>query len=228
MVRALPVAALALALGACTPAQQSEAPAAAPQAAAPVVAESPDDPFLWLEGVEDQTALDWARERNAKTISALAESDDFKALESRILANLDSTARIPGVYEQGGFLYNFWRDAQNPRGLWRRTTLAEYRKAEPAWDVVIDLDFSDTARWAPEALKPHGTLVCYGSNAQEQTFAYRPWLFGSLGLKFFLVYELSPAGENGNRASIEANREPGAGVTISVPAIWRHGAQPKP
>jgi prolyl oligopeptidase len=140
MVRALPVAALALALGACTPAQQSEAPAAAPQAAAPAVAESPDDPFLWLEGVEDQTALDWARERNAKTIAALAENDDFKALESRILANLDSTARIPGVYEQGGFLYNFWRDAQNPRGLWRRTTLTEYRKAEPAWDVVIDLD----------------------------------------------------------------------------------------
>lgn len=60
-------------------------------------------------------------------------------------------------------------------------------------DVVIDLDFSDTARWAPEALKPHGTLVCYGSNAQEQTFAYRPWLFASLGLKFFLVYELSAA-----------------------------------
>ena len=60
-------------------------------------------------------------------------------------------------------------------------------------DVIIDLDFSDTARWAPEVLKPHGTLVCYGANAPEQTFAYRPWLFASLGVKFFLVYELSPA-----------------------------------
>jgi NADPH:quinone reductase len=60
-------------------------------------------------------------------------------------------------------------------------------------DVIIDLDFSDTAAWAPEVLKPHGALVCYGSNAPTQTFAYRPWLFGSLGVKFFLVYELSPS-----------------------------------
>ena len=60
-------------------------------------------------------------------------------------------------------------------------------------DVIIDMDFSGTAAWAPEALKPHGTLVCYGSNAMEQTFAYRPWLFASLGIKFFLVYTLSPA-----------------------------------
>ena len=60
-------------------------------------------------------------------------------------------------------------------------------------DVVIDMDFSSTAAWAPEVLKPHGQVVCYGSNALEQRFEYRPWLFASLGLKFFLVYELSAA-----------------------------------
>lgn len=60
-------------------------------------------------------------------------------------------------------------------------------------DVVIDMDFSGTAAWAPEALKPHGTVVCYGSNALEQNFQYRPWLFGSLGVKFFLVYDLTPS-----------------------------------
>lgn len=101
MLRPLTAAALALALGACTPSDQAEAPAAPQQGAAPAVAESPEDPHLWLEGVEDPKALDWARERNAKTMAALAESDAFKALESRILANLDSTARIPAVYEQG-------------------------------------------------------------------------------------------------------------------------------
>lgn len=60
-------------------------------------------------------------------------------------------------------------------------------------DVVIDMDFSGTASWAPEVLKPHGAVVCYGSNALEQSFQYRPWLFASLGVKFFLVYDLSPA-----------------------------------
>lgn len=77
-------------------------------------------------------------------------------------------------------------------------------------DVLIDLDFSDTARWAPEALRPHGTLVCYGSNAQEQTFAYRPWLFASLGVKFFLVYELSPADRHAAIARLSALLERGA------------------
>jgi prolyl oligopeptidase len=28
----------------------------------------------------------------------------------------------------------------HPRGLWRRTTLEEYRKDSPEWDVVIDVD----------------------------------------------------------------------------------------
>lgn len=35
--------------------------------------------------------------------------------------------------------------------------------------------------WAADALKPHGQVVCYGSNALQQTFEYRPWLFNSLG-----------------------------------------------
>jgi len=59
--------------------------------------------------------------------------------------------------------------------------------------AIIDMDFSSTAGWAADALKPHGQVVCYGSNALQQTFEYRPWLFNSLGVKFFLVYELSPA-----------------------------------
>ena len=66
-------------------------------------------------------------------------------------------------------------------------------------DVIVDMDFSGTASWAAEALKPHGWVVCYGSNALEQNFQYRPWLFTSLGVKFFLVYDLSP---DDRRASI--------------------------
>ena len=48
--------------------------------------------------------------------------------------------RIPGVVRCGEYLYNFWRDASNPRGLWRRTTVEEYRKDSPDWDIIIDVD----------------------------------------------------------------------------------------
>lgn len=61
-------------------------------------------------------------------------------------------------------------------------------------DVIIDMDFSTTAGWASEgALAPHGQVVCYGSNALEVPLPFRPWLFQSMGVKFFLVYELTPA-----------------------------------
>lgn len=61
-------------------------------------------------------------------------------------------------------------------------------------DLVIDMDFSTTAGWlAQGVLKPHGQLVCYGSNPPPDiSVSFRPLLFNSIGMKFFLVYDLTP------------------------------------
>ena len=99
-----------------------------------------EDPYLWLEDVSGDKALRWVRQRNRQTNRAWAERASFKALRERLLAVFDSEDRIPVVSKMGEHYYNFWRDTDNPRGLWRRTTLDEYRKAEPAWDTVLDLD----------------------------------------------------------------------------------------
>jgi prolyl oligopeptidase len=99
-----------------------------------------EDPYLWLEEVEGEKALAWVRERNATSTAELAENDEFRALEKRLLAIFDSDDRIPYVSKLGSHYYNFWRDAKNPRGLWRRTTLDQYRKSEPEWELVLDLD----------------------------------------------------------------------------------------
>jgi prolyl oligopeptidase len=100
---------------------------------------APEDRFLWLEDVTGDKSLDWARARNAESATVLATPEEA-ALEKRILDILDSKERIPEVDKHGRFYYNLWRDAKNPRGLWRRTTLEEYRKPEPAWETVIDVD----------------------------------------------------------------------------------------
>ncbi len=105
-----------------------------------VRAQGTEDSRLWLEQVTGEKPLAWARARNAETTKALAETDAFRALEARLLSILDSDARIPYVQKLGPWYYNFWRDAKNPRGLWRRTSLEEYRRERPQWDVVIDLD----------------------------------------------------------------------------------------
>lgn len=98
------------------------------------------DPYLWLEEVTGEKALAWVKERDAESTAALTRSKEFSALNQRLRKILDSNERIPSISKSGPHYYNFWRDAKNPRGLWRRTSLEEYRKAKPRWEVVLDLD----------------------------------------------------------------------------------------
>ncbi|MGH3633289.1 prolyl oligopeptidase family serine peptidase [Mycobacterium sp.] len=98
-----------------------------------------DDPYLWLEDVTGENALDWVRARNEPTIAEFGD-DQFDQMRAEALEVLDTDARIPYVRRRGEYLYNFWRDAANPRGLWRRTTLEDYRSDNPDWDVLIDVD----------------------------------------------------------------------------------------
>lgn len=99
-----------------------------------------EDPYLWLEDVTGDDALEWVREHNAPTVDDLTGSERFAELEAAALEVLDTDDRIPYVRRRGDLLYNFWRDATHPRGLWRRTTLESYRNEAPEWDVLIDLD----------------------------------------------------------------------------------------
>lgn len=111
--------------------------AGAAHAQEPAVA---NDPYQWLEDVTGDKPLDWVRAQNAKTDAALASTPEFKAMEAGIREVLDSDAKIPGVQKIGDWYYNFWKDRNHERGIWRRTTLEEYRKPNPAWETIIDLD----------------------------------------------------------------------------------------
>lgn len=103
------------------------------------------DRYQWLEDVTGDRPLAWVREENARTEAELSATPEFKALESDLRAILDSDAKIPGVQKIGDHYYNFWKDRQHERGLWRRTTLEEYRKDQPAWETVLDLDALNAA-----------------------------------------------------------------------------------
>ena len=111
-------------------------PAMANQGGADVAA----DPHQWLEDVTGEEALAWVREQNAVAEAELAATPEFQQLEAELLAIYDSDERIPGVSKMGDYYYNFWRDKDNERGIWRRTTLEEYRKDDPAWELLLDLD----------------------------------------------------------------------------------------
>lgn len=98
------------------------------------------DPYAWLEDVEGKKALDWVRGENAISTKILEASPDFAPIKTKLRAILDSKERIPGVRKHGKYYYNYWRDDKNVRGLWRRTTLEEYKKEKPNWETVLDLD----------------------------------------------------------------------------------------
>jgi prolyl oligopeptidase len=123
-----------------------------------------NDPHLWLEDITGDDALEWVDAHNEPTLSDLG-GERFAQMRAEALEVLDTDARIPYVRRRGEHLYNFWRDAANPRGLWRRTTLDGYRADDPAWDVLIDLDElsrADDENWVwagADVIEPDLTLA---------------------------------------------------------------------
>ncbi|KAK3261375.1 hypothetical protein CYMTET_29712, partial [Cymbomonas tetramitiformis] len=98
-----------------------------------------DGEHAWLEEVEGESALTWVKDINANCLSELGDPAS-KASYQRVLSILDSKEKIPHPRKIGEYYYNFWQDAENPRGLWRRTTPESYRQPEPEWEVVLDVD----------------------------------------------------------------------------------------
>lgn len=134
--------ALAIALTFSGMTQAHDTPKTAPAAAQ---AAAGDDENLWLDDIDGAKPLEWVKSENARTVAKYAEGQDFKSLDARLLEVLDSDAKIPMVSRIGDSYYNFWRDKEHPKGIWRRTSLAEYRKDKPNWETVIDLDALNAA-----------------------------------------------------------------------------------
>ena len=98
-----------------------------------------DDPYLWLEEIENARVLDWVEAQNAATSRRFLDED--VAADRKILkAIIDRPDNIPFPNRRAGRLFNPWQDAANPRGLWRTTTLESFRSDAPDWDVLIDVD----------------------------------------------------------------------------------------
>ena len=107
--------------------------------ARPTVAAPDDDPYVWLEDIEGVRALAWVEAQNAATLAKFGTAGFAKDRDT-LAAILDRPDNIPFVIRRGPHLYNFWKDAKNPRGLWRRTTLDSFRSDQPSWEVILDVD----------------------------------------------------------------------------------------
>jgi prolyl oligopeptidase len=98
-----------------------------------------DDPYLWLEEIDGERSLAWVEPQNAATLARFGDAR-FAADRDILAAIFDRPDNIPLIGRRGPRVFNFWKDAEHPRGLWRATTLASYRTEAPEWDILLDLD----------------------------------------------------------------------------------------
>jgi prolyl oligopeptidase len=127
-----------------------------------------DDPFLWLEDIEGDKALDWVRAQNARSLAEVEADPRYRGLYDTTLKIITAEDRIPYVSFRAGRLSNFWQDQTHVRGIWRQTTMESYRSAEPDWRIILDLD-------ALAAAKSRNWVFQGASGLQPE---YRRYLIG--------------------------------------------------
>ena len=98
------------------------------------------DKYLWLEEIDSEKSMQWVNEHNSITDTQLKSNPLYSELYNQALIVLNNKSRLPSVSQNGKWLYNFWQDAKNPRGIYRRTTLREFKKPIPKWETVLDMD----------------------------------------------------------------------------------------
>jgi prolyl oligopeptidase len=195
------------------------------------------DPYLWLEEVEGEKALAWVREQNKVTRGELEALPNFEPMRERILTILDSEEKIPYIAKYGQWYYNFWQDKTHVRGLRRRTTLEEYRKDNPLWESVLDLDqlaAAENENWVwkgSDHLEPtHDRCLVYLSRGGSDANVIRE--FDLQGKQFvkdgFSLLESKGYASYRDRDSLYTGRDFGEGslTTSGYPRLvkeWRRG-----
>lgn len=110
-----------------------------------------DDPYLWLEEVESEKALNWVRAQNDTTIGKISSVPNFEERRDQAMEILNASDRIalPSEMDEQ-WIYNFWRDSVNPQGIWRKAEITPYIEGNPEWITLIDFDElsdKDGIRW---------------------------------------------------------------------------------
>ena len=99
-----------------------------------------NDPYIWLEEFSSPQAMAWVKSHNDKSTSLLESDSRYKTLYQEALAIGSAKDRIPMPSFLQGEIYNFWKDSDHLRGIWRKTSLEDYRNATPHWQTVLDID----------------------------------------------------------------------------------------
>jgi prolyl oligopeptidase len=138
------------------------------------------DRYAYMEEVEGAEALTWVRAQNARSLGELEADPRFAPMRAEALAIVNNKARLALGNVRDGWLYNFWQDETNVRGLWRRAKLDTYAAGRPVWETILDIDALSTAEnanwvWKGADCGPSGSTRCMLvlSNGGKDASTYR-------------------------------------------------------
>ncbi|MDX9732281.1 MAG: hypothetical protein RBT63_10955, partial [Bdellovibrionales bacterium] len=106
-------------------------------------------PFVELEEVDGVKALEWVKERNRESAArfdkVIPGVPTLAELKTDLLKILQAKDRIPSISirtssDGQSMVYNFWQDAKNPKGIYRRQTLEAYQANSEEWETLLDID----------------------------------------------------------------------------------------
>ena len=98
------------------------------------------DPFIWLEDIDSARSMDWVKQQNAASAARLEGDPRYAPMLAQARVIFTATDRIAQPTFRAGGVDNFWQDAANPHGVWRRTRLENYATGEPRWTPLLDVD----------------------------------------------------------------------------------------
>ena len=209
--------------------------------ARPTAVAPDDDPYLWLEEIDAAPALAWVEVQNAATLARFGDPQ-FEADRDVLAAIFDRPDNIPLIARRGSKVFNFWKDAEHPRGLWRSTSLDSFRSQQPEWDILLDLDALATREgedwtWSGATTIPgsHGRAILMLSRGGADAVVLREF---DLAARDFVAggFEL-PEAKGGaawlDRDALLLSSALGADMATSsgyarTVRLWRRGADPLP
>lgn len=95
---------------------------------------------LWLEEIQGEQAMSKVNAWNKATFDKLTSDKRYAQYYESALEIVNAKDKIPYGKYRGGYVYNFWQDEENVRGMLRRTPLEEYSKAQPKWEDLLSVD----------------------------------------------------------------------------------------
>ncbi|MEJ6402736.1 prolyl oligopeptidase family serine peptidase [Yoonia sp. 2307UL14-13] len=136
--------------------------------------------FPELENDDDAIAA-FVAAQNTRTEGAL-QDDVFATDVNRAAKVLEDPDNLGGIVRRGDWVFNFRKDADHPRGVWRRIPDGVKPTVDADWQVVFDLDAfcketGEDWHWrGPETLwsEPTRVLLALSYQGSDQT-RYLEW-----------------------------------------------------